>query len=102
MNIIIDPEFAAQIPPPTDVEKQQLRENLRRDGCREKLIAWRRDNGAILLDGHTRKSICDELRIPYAFTVIDLPDRIAAADWIDHNQIGRRNLTPDQMSLLRS
>ncbi len=28
-----------------------------------------------------------------------IPD--AAADWIDANQLGRRNLTPDQMSLLR-
>jgi len=24
-----------------------------------------------------------------------------AADWIDANQLGRRNLTPDQMSLIR-
>ena len=24
-----------------------------------------------------------------------------AADWIDKNQLGRRNLTPDQMSIIR-
>ncbi len=29
------------------------------------------------------------------------PSREAAADWIDANQLGRRNLTPDQISLLR-
>jgi hypothetical protein len=32
---------------------------------------------------------------------VDLPDRDAAEDWIDTNQLGRRNLTPDQASLLR-
>jgi N6-adenosine-specific RNA methylase IME4 len=32
---------------------------------------------------------------------ISLPDRIAALDWIDSNQLGRRNLSPDQMRLLR-
>jgi len=30
-----------------------------------------------------------------------LPDREAAADWIDANQLGRRNLTRDQANLLR-
>jgi N6-adenosine-specific RNA methylase IME4 len=33
--------------------------------------------------------------------VLYLDDREAAADWIDANQLGRRNLTPDQASLLR-
>jgi len=29
------------------------------------------------------------------------PRKMLLADWIDANQLGRRNLTPDQMSLLR-
>ena len=29
------------------------------------------------------------------------PDRDAAADWIDAHQLGRRNLTPARMSLMR-
>ena len=32
---------------------------------------------------------------------IDLPNRQAAEDWIDRNQLGRRNLNPDTASLLR-
>jgi len=33
--------------------------------------------------------------------VREFEDREAAADWIDANQLGRRNLKPDQASLLR-
>ena len=32
---------------------------------------------------------------------IALSDESAAMDWIDANQLGRRNLTPDQMSYIR-
>ena len=34
-------------------------------------------------------------------TTREFTDREAAADWIDSNQISRRNLTPDQMSFIR-
>jgi site-specific DNA-methyltransferase (adenine-specific) len=78
-------------------EKAQLEENIVAEGCRDALITWQ----GILLDGHNRYEICERLDIPYRTISIDLPDRDAAADWIDKNQLGRRNLTPDQMSLLR-
>jgi len=58
-------------------------------------------NDDIILDGHNRFEICERLKIPYKTTAIELPNRDAAADWIDKNQLGRRNLTPDQMNLLR-
>jgi len=62
-------------------------------------IAPRGDD--ILLDGHNRLEICERLDIPYKTKKIQLDGYEAAADWIDKNQLGRRNLTPDQASLLR-
>lgn len=56
---------------------------------------------SILLDGHNRYAICEAHGIDYETTEIELADREAAEDWIDRNQLGRRNLTPDQASLLR-
>jgi len=97
MSIIIDPEFQALIPPLSEDEKRLLQENITKDGCRDALVIWQ----GILLDGHNRFEICDWLEIPYQTIEIELPDREAAKDWIDKNQLGRRNLTPDQMSLLR-
>jgi len=88
--IILDKEFQALIPPLSAEEKAQLEENIVAEGCRDALITWQ----GILLDGHNRYEICERLDIPYRTISIDLPDRDAAADWIDKNQLGRRNLTP--------
>lgn len=98
-RIIVDPELRELIPPLRDEERQALEENLRRDGCRDPLVVWRGHD--ILLDGHHRHEICQRHGIDFAVTEVDLPDREAAADWIDANQLGRRNLTPDQAALLR-
>jgi phage N-6-adenine-methyltransferase len=95
--IQIDPEFRALIPPLSDEERMQLEENLLRDGCRDPLVTW----NSVLLDGHNRYDICLSHSLAFDTVSVDLPDRQAAEDWIDSNQLGRRNLTPDQASLLR-
>jgi len=93
----IDPEFKALIPRLSPEEVGQLEENLRMHGCRDSLVTWR----GVLLDGHHRLAICQTLGLSFKTTAVDLPDREAAKDWIEANQLGRRNLTPDQASLLR-
>ena len=98
-GIIVDEEFRSLIPPLTDEERAGLEENLLRDGCLEPLIVWAERQ--VLLDGHNRKDICDRYGIDYDVRELSLPDRDAAADWIDAHQLGRRNLTPEQMSLVR-
>lgn len=92
----IDPEFEERIPPMDPRSRAQLEENLVRDGCRDPLITW---NG-ILLDGHNRYEICTRLGIPYKVEWVLLPNRDAAIDWIDLNQLGRRNLSPDQSTIM--
>lgn len=72
--------------------------------CHESLSGGQSPNdrcSAVLLDGHNRYAICQKHGIEYRTVSVDLLDREAAADWIDQNQLGRRNLSPDQMSLLR-
>lgn len=97
MKPIVDPVFHDLIPPLTDDEYQQLEANIRAEGCRDALVVWR----GLILDGHNRFGICERLGLPYQTIEIVLPNREAAADWIDKNQLGRRNLTPDQISVLR-
>jgi len=55
----------------------------------------------ILLDGHNRYEICTRLGLSFDIQRLRFNSRAEAADWIDKNQLGRRNLTPDQMSILR-
>ncbi len=99
MNIIIDPEFKALTPPLSTEERRQLEANLLAEGCRNPLVVWG-DQG-ILLDGHNRLEICRKHNIHYETTELFLPDRDAARSWILNNQLGRRNLSPNQKSFLR-
>jgi hypothetical protein len=97
MKITIDDEFHRLIPPLRLDEYEGLKEDIKRDGCRDALITW---NG-LILDGHNRYKICNELNVYYKVDKIDLPDREAAKTWIERNQLNRRNLTLDQIRLIR-
>lgn len=54
-----------------------------------------------LLDGHNRYTICRQHNIPFQTQSIALDSREEAVNWIIANQLGRRNLTPEQKSYLR-
>lgn len=92
-KIKIDPEFKAQLFPLSADERAALEASILAEGCRDALVVWEEE--LILLDGHNRYEICEEHDIAYETVHLTLPDREAAMDWIDRNQIGRRNLTPD-------
>ena len=96
MTIQIDPEFQALIPPLSTEEKQQLEANIVADGCRDPLVVW----GETLIDGHNRYEICTRLGLPFDTVEMDFDSRDEAMDWMDANQLGRRNITPDQFTLL--
>jgi ParB family chromosome partitioning protein len=88
MQIQIDAEFKALIPPLAPDELAQLEANILRDGCRDPLVVW----DDILIDGHNRHEICVRHDLPFEATEIEFEDREAAELWIIQNQMGRRNL----------
>lgn len=97
----IDKVFEALIPPLTNEEANQLEANLvEAGGARDPLVCWRDGDRLVLLDGHNRHRICTRLGLPFEVVEIELDDREAAEDWIDKNQLGRRNLSPDAYRLL--
>ena len=91
----INPAFQSLLPPLSADERQALRESLQAEGCRDPIVTW---NGFIL-DGHNRYALCQELGLPFDVTWVELPDEEAAMDWIDRNQLARRNLTADAFKL---
>ena len=54
----------------------------------------------ILLDGHNRYEICTRLNLDYETCELEFDSREEAKDWIDKNQLGRRNLNPDAFTML--
>ena len=95
-NIQIDSEFQALIPPLSAEERAQLEANIVADGCRDPLVVW----GDTLIDGHNRYEICTRLGLPFEVVSREFDGREAVMDWMDANQLGWRNITPDQFTLL--
>lgn len=101
-DIIVDAEFAGMIPPLSAEERQQLEENIvDHGGARDPLVVWANKGTLTLLDGHNRYEICTRLELPFDIHELRFKSRDEAEDWIDKNQLGRRNLDARQMSLLR-
>lgn len=100
-DIIVDAEFAALIPPLSAEERQQLEENIiEHGGARDPLVVWANKGTLTLLDGHNRYEICTRLGLPFDIHEMRFASRDEAADWMDRNQLGRRNLHPDAFTLL--
>ena len=92
----IDNEFHNIIPPITEDEKKQLRQSIEVEGIRDALVVW----GDILIDGHNRYEIAQELGIKYKTTNKNFASRSLAKEWIIRNQFGRRNLSLYQRASL--
>lgn len=91
MDFKIDKEFDRLLREQTKEEKDLLRQQLQAEGCRDPLVIWAEEG--LLLDGHNRFRLCQELSLPYRTEEISLPDRQAALLWILENQLSRRNLS---------
>jgi hypothetical protein len=100
-GITVDHVFAGYIPALSDEELSQLEANLvENGGARDPLVVWRNGGKDILLDGHNRYEICTRLDLPYEVQPLEFGSRDEAADWIDRNQLGRRNLSRQDYKLL--
>ena len=90
----IDPEFQSKIPPLTFHERNQLETNILEEGrILHPLIVW----NDLIVDGHTRYAILRQHpEIQYTILEKDFANRHEAIIWICKNQLGRRNLTPEQ------
>ena len=94
----IDPEFKAQIPPLTEDERAQLEENILAEGeLLSPILVW----NDTIVDGHNRYEILQSHPgIPYSVRNLYLETREEVLAWICKNQLGRRNLTPEQKKFL--
>ena len=98
LHLAIDPEFASKIPPLREEELKQLEENILADGVViNPLIIW----DGVIVDGHNRYRILQQYpEIQFNTYEKAFSNRYEAIAWICKNQLGRRNLTPEQRKYL--
>lgn len=96
MEILKD--FRDLIPALSKDEYDRLEKSIIEEGCRHPLIVWKEKD--ILLDGHNRHEICTGHGIPFKTEYKSFDDESGAMSWMIDNQLSRRNLKPDQISLL--
>lgn len=100
-TVIIDEEFKALIPPSSAEEIDLLTKSVIGQGCHDALKVWHTSDGDVLLDGYTRHGICSKYGVEFDIKPVDVSTREQAREWILRNQLGRRNLSPAEISLLR-
>lgn len=101
-EITINKELKEYILPLSDEEFAQLEKNILSEGCREPLIVWeKKDDEMVLVDGNNRYKICRKHGIPFKIKKVHFRDMEEVKIWMVDNQMGRRNLTPDQLSYYR-
>lgn len=95
MTLNIDQEYKELIPPLSAEEFAQLESNILRDGCLHPIVTW----NETIIDGHNRYAICKKHDLPFKIITMEFSDRDSAMDWMDANQLGRRNLSPVDFKL---
>ncbi len=102
------------IPPLATDERSQLEQNILSFGCKDPLIVWETKQGIInptatnanelcyvLIDGHNRYEICQKFGLDFRINLIEIPTLEKAQDFMIDHQLGRRNLSIEQMAYLR-
>lgn len=113
-KITILEELKYFIPPLQPEEWNQLQANILAEGCRQALLVWKTigqvidENAAdplaevtILIDGHNRYEICLKHGLDFPIQFIDFDSLQRAKNYMIEQQLGRRNLNPEQMAYLR-
>lgn len=94
--MIIDPKLKAYIRPLSENEYQALESSILADGCRDALVVW----DGILIDGHNRYAICTKHDLAFDTVEMDFKNIDEAKEWMLLNQLGRRNLSDYDRTVL--
>jgi N6-adenosine-specific RNA methylase IME4 len=95
MELKINEELQKHIWPLKPQELAILEENILTEGIRDKLITWQ----GYIVDGHNRYKIAQKYNLTFLTEEYAFENIEDVKDWMDNNQLGRRNLTEDQWEI---
>ncbi|MEA5462035.1 hypothetical protein VB796_23390 [Arcicella sp. LKC2W] len=113
-NITVLDELKNLIPPLSDEEFEQLESNIKKHGCQTPIQLWQAskkelglpytevdDLVYVLIDGHNRHKICTANNLAFEVYMLSFQTLKEAKDYMINLQLGRRNLSPSQISYFR-
>ncbi|MCU0467390.1 MAG: hypothetical protein MUF58_02225 [Arcicella sp.] len=113
-ELIIVEELRQFITPLSSEEFKNLESNLLKQGCKDPLAIWETSQGVldenaqnpdesafVLIDGHNRYTICQKFGLDFKIVLLRFESIEQVKDYMIDYQLGRRNLTPEQMSYFR-
>ena len=92
----INETFKELIPKLADEEYAQLESNLKENGIREPISIWENT----IIDGHNRYEIAMKYNLPFKTESYNFENESDAILWIIKNQLGRRNMSAYDRSIL--
>ncbi|MEN6432658.1 MAG: MT-A70 family methyltransferase [Candidatus Pacearchaeota archaeon] len=95
MQVKIHEELEKHIWPLKPEEHKLLEESILADGIRDKLITWQ----GYIVDGHNRYKIAKKHGLTFETLEKEFDNIEDVKDWMDANQLARRNLTRDQWEI---
>src|SRR5215472_4386708 len=87
-SLKVNAAFQSLIPLQSRGELLALEQSIEAEGCRDPLLVWKGHN--IVLDGHTRKELCQKQKKQVKIREVELPDDKAAIEYILGIQRQRR------------
>lgn len=96
-DIIIDPEYAKLVPPLKTEKYRALKTSIERDGLWEPIII---NTENVVLDGHHRFKICQELGVLPRFTVKRFDSKNQERKYVIETNLHRRQLNKIQLAEL--
>jgi N6-adenosine-specific RNA methylase IME4 len=85
----IDSHYQSLVPPLSEEERNALKEYIKKTGFKVDIIT---NAQGVILDGHTRFQICQELGIKPTFTVKEFQNKLEEEEFVIKNLIARRNI----------
>lgn len=82
-------------------EYHLLSNDIQKNGCKEPIKLWRRENDFVIVDGHHRFQICHALGIDFQTESLDFQSIDEVKSYMAKLQLGRRNLTAQENAYLR-
>ncbi len=90
LKLKINPEYLELVPRPDKIQLNMLKHSIMQDGQQVSIIA---NSEGVILDGHTRFNICNELGLIPKYTIKKFPSRKKEKEFVISANLNRRQLT---------